>query len=35
VRGYAAGEPALQAIRREPFDVAIVDVRMPAWTASS
>ena len=29
VRGFAAGEPALAAIRQEPFDVAIIDVRMP------
>ncbi len=29
VRGFAAGEPALQAVRQDPFDVAIVDIRMP------
>jgi phosphoserine phosphatase RsbU/P len=29
VRGFTAGEPALQAVRQEPFDVAIVDIRMP------
>src|SRR5206468_11102639 len=29
VRGYSTGEEAIEAARREPFDVAIVDVRMP------
>jgi serine phosphatase RsbU (regulator of sigma subunit) len=29
VRGCASGEEAIETIRREPFDVAIVDVRMP------
>ena len=29
VRGFAAGEPALLAVGQEPFDVAIVDIRMP------
>jgi serine phosphatase RsbU (regulator of sigma subunit) len=29
VAGFTSGESALQAARREPFDVAIIDVRMP------
>jgi len=29
VRGCSSGAEAIQTIRREPFDVAIVDVRMP------
>jgi sigma-B regulation protein RsbU (phosphoserine phosphatase) len=29
VRGCASGEEAVEMVRREPFDVAIVDVRMP------
>ncbi len=29
VRGLPTGEQALQAIRKEPYDVAIVDIRMP------
>jgi sigma-B regulation protein RsbU (phosphoserine phosphatase) len=29
VRGYSSGEEAIEAARKEPFDVAIVDVRMP------
>jgi sigma-B regulation protein RsbU (phosphoserine phosphatase) len=29
VRGCASGEEALQAFRSEPFDVAIIDIRMP------
>src|SRR2546422_5871945 len=29
VLGRSSGEEAIEAIKREPFDVAIVDVRMP------
>lgn len=29
VRGFGSGEEALQAFRREAFDVAIIDIRMP------
>ncbi len=29
VRGCSSGEEAIEAIKREPYDVAIVDVRMP------
>jgi len=29
VRGCASGEEAVEMVKREPFDVAIVDVRMP------
>ena len=29
VRGCASGEEAIEIVKREPFDVAIVDVRMP------
>jgi len=29
VRGFSSGEEAIEAARREPFDVAIIDVRMP------
>src|SRR5262249_54012822 len=29
VSGFSSGEAAIEAARREPFDVAIVDVRMP------
>ncbi|PYS95762.1 MAG: hypothetical protein DMF50_07485 [Acidobacteria bacterium] len=29
VRGFSSGEQALESIRREPYDVAIVDIRMP------
>ncbi len=29
VRGFLSGTEAVEAFRREPFDVAIVDVRMP------
>src|SRR5258705_86706 len=29
VRGFSTGEEAIEAVKREPFDVAIVDVRMP------
>ncbi len=29
VRGFSSGEEAIEAVRGEPYDVAIVDVRMP------
>jgi phosphoserine phosphatase RsbU/P len=29
VRGFASGDQALAAVRQDPFDVAIVDIRMP------
>jgi serine phosphatase RsbU (regulator of sigma subunit) len=29
VRGFASGEEALKAFREEPFDVALIDIRMP------
>jgi phosphoserine phosphatase RsbU/P len=29
VKGFSSGEEAIEAVKREPFDVAIVDVRMP------
>jgi len=34
VRGCSSGAEAIETIKRGPFDVAIVDVRMPGSTAS-